>query len=457
MFKHFVVKMELSPYIKLMSRTYRDPIHKEIQLDSEDPAENLIIKLIDTKEMQRLRWIRQLGTGWFTFHGAEASRFPHSLGTMHVARLMFEKLTKEMELEPAQRQEYKALVLSSALLHDLGHAPFSHSSEAINNIKHEIWTEKIIDSPETEVNQTLEGFEAGFSKKVIAVLKKNYPVKFLSSIVNSQLDCDRFDYLLRDSFHTGTAYGNFDLGRVINSITVNPLHDCLVVSGEKGMLAVEDYLYARYSMYLQVYQHKKCLASDSLLLKLFKRVKLLIRNRRIAFIETPVFDWVSQPEKLKLNDFLQLDDTLIIHHIKRWANEQDVVLKDLAKRFMTRKIFKAEKISKESVLEEIQAEKSKELIKQNLDPEYYLDLVSIANKPYSFYNPEANDYQKAIFVETEDGSLKEISTISHVVKSLVSNDFSNNWLIYADLDLSSLSSSSSSATRFNSISRVTPI
>jgi uncharacterized protein len=457
MFKHFVVKMKLNPNIKLMSRTYRDPIHKEIQLDSEDPAENLIIRLIDTKEMQRLRWVRQLGTGWFTFHGAEASRFPHSLGTMHVARLMFEKLTKEMELEPAQRAEYKALVLSSALLHDLGHAPFSHSSEAINNIKHEIWTEKIIESPETEVNQVLEGFEAGFSQKVIAVLKKTYPVKFLSSIVNSQLDCDRFDYLLRDSFHTGTAYGNFDLTRVINSITVNPLHDCLVVSGEKGMLAVEDYLYARYSMYMQVYQHKKCLASDSLLLKLFKRVKLLIRNRRIAFIETPVFDWVSQPEKLKLNDFLQLDDTLIIHHIKRWTNEQDVVLKDLAKRFMTRKIFKAEKISKESVLEEIQSEKAKELMSQNLDPDYYLDIVSIANKPYSFYNPEANDYHKAIFVETQDGSLKEISTISHVVKSLVSNDFSNNWLIYADLDLSSLSSSSSSATRFNNISRVTPI
>ncbi|MEY3369485.1 MAG: hypothetical protein RLZZ361_155 [Cyanobacteriota bacterium] len=440
-----------------MSRTYRDPIHKEIQLDSEDKAENLIIALIDTKEMQRLRWIRQLGTGWFTFHGAEASRFPHSLGTMHVARLMFEKLTKEVDLEPALKEEYKALVLSSALLHDLGHAPFSHSSEAINNIKHEIWTEKIIASPETEVNQVLESFEPGFSQKVISVLKKTYPVKFLSSIVNSQLDCDRFDYLLRDSFHTGTAYGNFDLTRVINSITVNPLYDCLVVSGEKGMLAVEDYLYARYSMYMQVYQHKKCLASDSLLLKLFKRVKLLIRNRRIAFIETPVFDWVSQPEKLSLNNFLQLDDTLIIHHIKRWANEQDVVLKDLAKRFMSRKIFKAEKIAKDASIEDVQAEKSKELIKLNLDPDYYLDTVSIASKPYSFYNPDSSDYQKAIFVATDEGKLEEISKISHVVKSLVSNEFTSTWLIYADLDLSNLSSSSSSATRFNNISRVTPI
>ena len=223
------------------------------------------------------------------------------------------------------------------------------------------------------------------------------------------------------------------------------------------MLAVEDYLYARYSMYMQVYQHKKCLASDSLLLKLFKRVKLLIRNRRIAFIETPVFDWVSQPEKLSLNNFLQLDDTLIIHHIKRWASEQDVVLKDLAKRFMSRKIFKAEKIAKDASIEDVQAEKSKELIKLNLDPDYYLDTVSIASKPYSFYNPDSSDYQKAIFVATDDGKLEEISKISHVVKSLVSNEFTSTWLIYADLDLSNLSSSSSSATRFNNISRVTPI
>lgn len=418
-----------------MSRTYRDPIHKEIQLNSDDSAENLTIKLIDCKEMQRLRWIRQLGTGWFTFHGAEASRFPHSLGAMHVARLMFEKISKDLILEEAERREYKALVMSAALLHDIGHAPFSHSSEGINNIKHEFWTEKIIANPETEVHQTLENYEPGFSSKVIAVLKKTYPVKFLSGIVNSQLDCDRFDYLLRDSFHTGTAYGNFDLTRVINSITVNRLYDCLVVSGEKGMLAVEDYLYARYSMYLQVYQHKKCLASDSLLLKIFKRVKLLIRNRRISFIETPIFDWVSQPEKLSLQDFLQIDDTLLIHHIKRWANEQDIVLKDLAKRFMARKIFKAEKISKDQSPEEVQAERAKILMRQNLDPEYYLDLVSIASKPYSFYNPDSSDYQKAIFVETDDGRLEEISKLSHVVKSLVTNDFTNTWLIYQDCGL----------------------
>jgi HD superfamily phosphohydrolase len=124
---------------------------------------------------------------------------------------------------------------------------------------------------------------------------------------------------------------------------------------------------------------------------------------------------------------------------------------------MSRKIFKAEKIAKDASIEDVQAEKSKELIKLNLDPDYYLDTVSIASKPYSFYNPDSSDYQKAIFVATDEGKLEEISKISHVVKSLVSNEFTSTWLIYADLDLSNLSSSSSSATRFNNISRVTPI
>jgi HD superfamily phosphohydrolase len=415
-----------------MSRTYRDPIHSEIFLDSNNKVEKLLIDLIDSRELQRLRWIKQLGTSWLTFHGAEATRFPHSLGSMHVANLMFEKISRDLNLEKEKYDHYRALVLVAALLHDIGHSPFSHSSEDINDIKHEVWTQKLILSPETEINKLLETYQNGFAHDIAAILNKTYPVKFLSSIVNSQLDCDRFDYLLRDSFHTGTAYGNFDLNRVIASITVDTANDCLVVSGEKGMLAVEDYLYARYSMYMQVYQHKKCLASDSHLLKLFQRVKMLIRSKRISYLETGLLKWITSPENLTVTEFLNIDDTTVMHHIKHWAQEKDVILKDLAKRFLNRKLFKAEKIekseNKEEYLKELYLEKSAELKKLNLDPDYYLDIVTIASSRYSFYNPDASDFHKAIFVK-ENNELKEISTISHIVKSLVQNDFENSWMI----------------------------
>jgi HD superfamily phosphohydrolase len=411
-----------------MSRTYRDPIHKEIFLDSENKVEKLLIDLIDCRELQRLRWIKQLGTSWLTFHGAEATRFPHSLGSMHVANLMFEKLSRDLNLEKSKYDHYRALVLVAALLHDIGHSPFSHSSEDINDIKHEVWTQKLILSPETQINKVLESYQSGFAKDIASILNKTYPVKFLSSIVNSQLDCDRFDYLIRDSFHTGTAYGNFDLNRVIASITVDVENDCLVVSGEKGMLAVEDYLYARYSMYLQVYQHKKCLASDSHLLKLFQRVKILIRSKRIAYLETGLMKWITNPENLTVTEFLNIDDTTVMHHIKHWAQEKDLILKDLSKRFLSRQLFKAEKIEKGTDLKELYLEKSSSLKKDNLDPDYYLDIVTIASNPYNFYNPDASNFHKAIFVK-DHNQLKEISTISHIVKSLVQNDFENSWVI----------------------------
>lgn len=419
-----------------MSRTYRDPIHQEIFLDSKDAIENTLIELIDSQEMQRMRWIKQLGTAWFTFHGAEATRFQHSLGAMYIAKLMMEKFQKDLSLDQDTYQEYKALVLFAALLHDVGHAPFSHSSEDITGVKHEFWTQKIIKDSSTEINQILEKFQEGISEKVCQVLSKSYPVKFLSGIVNSQTDCDRFDYLLRDSYFTGTAYGNFDLNRVIASLTVDLENDCLVVVGEKGMLAVEDYLYARYSMYLQVYQHKKCLASDSLLLKLFERVKLLTRNRRISFLDDAVYKWIMQPETMSVEEYLELDDPNIIKHMKAWMKEKDIILRDLATRFLKRKLFKAQRINKGDNLEEIYKKKSEELRKMNLDPEFYLDIVTIASSSYSFYNPDTSNFFKAIFVKDNQGELKEISTISHVVNSLVKNDFENSWAVSINADKS---------------------
>ncbi len=412
-----------------MPRTYRDPIHREITLDERDSVEALLIKLIDTKELQRLRWIRQLGTSWFTFHGAEASRFQHSLGAMHVARLMLNQCLADLDLEPDTETSYRAAVMSAALLHDIGHGPFSHSCEQIIRINHEVWTRKLILSPETGVNQLLSAFDPKLPELVVQILDKTYPRKFLCNIVSSQIDCDRFDYLLRDSYYTGTAYGQFDLQRVISSISVNTEHDCLVVRGEKGMLAVEDYLYARYSMYLQVYQHKKCLATDSLLQKLFKRVKVLVRNKRITYLENELYSWVMNPDTLTVKDFLKIDDTYVLHHIKHWVDERDYILKDLARRFTERDIFKAYKVSDPAGLDTEIAALTEELRKRNLDAEYYIDVMKIASSPYSFYNPDASNYSRAIFVENNDGSLTEISQLSHVVNALVKNNYENTWLI----------------------------
>ena len=138
--------------------------------------------------------------------------------------------------------------------------------------------------------------------------------------------------------------------------------------------------------------------------------------------------WITNPENLTVTEFLNIDDTTVMHHIKHWAQEKDLILKDLSKRFLSRQLFKAEKIEKGTDLKELYLEKSSSLKKDNLDPDYYLDIVTIASNPYNFYNPDASNFHKAIFVK-DHNQLKEISTISHIVKSLVQNDFENSWVI----------------------------
>ena len=414
-----------------MSRTYRDPIHQEITLNSADRVEDLLIRLIDTREMQRLRWIRQLGTGWLTYHGAEGSRFQHSLGTMHVARKMFEQLSDSLQdLSPEILERYKALVLVSALLHDVGHGPFSHSCEEVLEIRHEDFTQRIILDSSTAINKTLRSFDSSLPDEVSSVLNKTHPVKFLSNIVSSQIDADRFDYLLRDSHFTGTNYGNFDLARVISSITLNKEHDCLAVFNGKGRLAVEDYLYARYSMYLQVYLHKKCLASDVMFKKLFERVKLLLVSKKIAFLEQNLFNWLSKGMNMDIQDFIEIYDTTIWHHIKHWVHEKDNILKDLARRFLDRDLFKAYQFNNEEEFQSLKQNALAKLKLRDMNPEYYIDRISIAAKPYSFYNPDKTNFSKAIFVQDQDsGELREISEVSPIVNSMVKNNFQNQYLI----------------------------
>ena len=121
-------------------RTYLDPVYGPIQLNLTCPTENLLAQIIDTREFQRLRRIKQMGSAWLTFHGAEHSRFSHSIGVMYVAKKMVNHLANNF---PAVNN-YKTEILVSALIHDVGHGPFSHTSEKLTGFSHELWTKRII-------------------------------------------------------------------------------------------------------------------------------------------------------------------------------------------------------------------------------------------------------------------------------------------------------------------------
>lgn len=411
-------------------RTYLDPIHQDIVLDRDKPAERLIIDLIDAVEFQRLRRIHQLGVSYFTFQGAEGSRFTHSVGVMHVAS----KLCDILAASTPHAEEERALILASALLHDVGHGPFSHVTEKILGYDHEDWSCKVI-SGDTQVREILDGFKEmpGLADKIVKVLKKTYSPHYVSHVVSSQLDCDRFDYLLRDSYMTGTAYGLFALQRILRSIEVDEENDRMVVVGEKGQIAVEDYLFARYSMYAQVYYHRKNLAARAMLGKLISRARHVLEKGKgvISFIDEPTALWLTGKE-LSVDDYLCLDDVQFFYHIKRWLKDKDTVLADLAFRFLNRRIFKASRINSRDPEEiaKIESQAKKAVADCGLDPEFYVGVESTGFRPYDYYRPESDHPQTNIVVRTESGEVKELSQLSLAVEALVKGNYESYWLVY---------------------------
>lgn len=418
---------------KANKRSYLDPIHHDIILDRTKPAEKLVIDLIDTQEFQRLRRVHQLGVSYFTFQGAEGSRFTHCVGVMSIAS----RLTDIFSENTPSVEAHRAVILASALLHDLGHGPFSHVTEKILDYDHEDWSCRIISS-DTEVNQVLSNYkhEDNLATKIVKVLKKQYAPKYLSHMVSSQLDCDRFDYLLRDSYMTGTEYGLFALPRILRSMEIDEQQDRIVVAGEKGQIAVEDYLFARYSMYAQVYYHKKNLAARALLAKIIKRACALIQTGSISFVDPPTRKWLTGAQ-LNVAEYLTLDDVQLNYHIKQWLSDPDPILSDLSHRFLHRKLFKAVRIPLENdpakrfkFIEEVEREACRLVKDSGFDPEYYVSTESNGFRPYDFYRPDSALPQTNIIIRTDTDEMRELSELSPTVEALVKGNYQSHWLIY---------------------------
>jgi hypothetical protein len=406
-------------------RTYLDPIHHEIVLDQDQPEERLIVDLIDTPEFQRLRRVRQLDVTSLTFQGAEGSRFTHSVGAMHVAHQAINLL----EQSSPRIKEFKALILATALLHDVGHGPYSHLTEKILEYNHEDWSCRII-CGNTEINKILRKHDRNLPDQISDVLKKQFTPQFVSHLISSQLDCDRFDYLLRDSYMTGTTYGNFALQRILSSMELDEANDRIIIVGEKGQIAVEDYLFSRYSMYSQVYYHRKNLAARALLVSLLERAHEL--GSQLNFVDPPTLKLLER-RQLDVSEYLLLDDVQMTYHIKRWSAGDDAILSDLASRFLNRQIFKATRLPVNPDTRKSIVETAKQAASEaGFDPKYYVATESTGFTPYDYYRPDSLHPATNIMVRTESGLIRELSEISVPVASLAVESFSTSWLIYPE-------------------------
>ena len=318
-------------------RVFHDPIHKEIIINSSKDEESMIMELIETEAFQRLRRIKQLGPASLIFHGAESSRFTHSIGVFCVARKIFRKL---VEIDP-DFEKNKFIVYGAALLHDLGHGPLSHTSEEIFDHNHENWSKSLINyySP---INSVLKKFGNDIPKKISELFSsKNLISHPMKTLISSEIDCDRLDYLLRDSYNTGTKYGLVDLERIISALTFSP--DGAIAIKPKGVIAIEHFLVLRNIMYRTIYNHRINEISSWILESIIKSIRNGLKDK--IWIDKSLNNWISYPKNLSFDDFLANDDTRLGYHLIRWKKEAPAPLSTLCKMFIDRQLLKATNIS----------------------------------------------------------------------------------------------------------------
>ncbi len=400
-----------------LERIYRDSVHDIIRLNTSTDEGRLIVALIDTPEFQRLRRIRQLGLAYFAYQAAEHSRFTHSLGAFHLAARMVAKLRVGYEISANDQ----TAVRIAALLHDLGHGPFSHVIENILGFHHEQFTIEAVLSTETQVGRLLSAFSTDLPESIAAIIRGDFRPRALAQLVSSQLDVDRMDYLLRDSMMTGAKYGIFDLEWIIKSIEINEADDHLYVSAP-GIYAVEDYLQARYYMYRQVYFHRTLRSAEAVLKVLLRRaIDLYAGGGDVWRVDGSAMEKILAGESLCLNEHLEIDDTDILFSIKRWQHSGDSILSDLSKRFLSRRLFKAFDLDMpESDRSAFVSDSRKIVASAGFDPNYYFVEDKAGNIPYSLYTKETADPKNLIFVEQgySKPEIREISSISPAVRGL---------------------------------------
>jgi len=401
----------------IVEKLYRDPIHDLIALHKNSADDRLLMRLIDTAPVQRLRRIRQLGLAYLAYQGAEHSRFTHSIGVMHIATRILDHLAKEW---PISRQQRLA-VRCAALLHDVGHGPFSHVFEQVTRISHEKWTEKIITDPRSEVFQILSEYSRRLPQQVVDILAGRSSPAFLSQIITSQLDSDRFDYLLRDSLMTGVKYGVYDLERLIKVLRLDRAGDRIVIA-PNGIPAVEKYLQARYHMYTQVYLHKTVRAAESMLILLLRRAASLLGQDKLATVGIcpHLLRVLADPENSDLDDFLATTDDSIMYALNCWQSSTDAPLRYLANGLLKRRLFKTIDISKVHNIHE-KLEKTKSLIRQaGMPPEYFFMVYESKNIAYRPYDPKEKQLSQHIVVEVSlpNGEYRDIAALSPVAAGL---------------------------------------
>jgi HD superfamily phosphohydrolase len=381
------------------NKIINDPVYGFLTIPSE-----LVFDIIQHPYFQRIRRIRQLGLTELIYPGASHTRFHHALGALNLMiRAVNVLKNKGVEITA---DETEAVYLA-ILLHDIGHGPFSHALEhtLIQGVKHEKISLWMMEKLNREQNGKLS--------LAIEIFKNNYPAKpFLSQLISGQLDMDRLDYLLRDSFYTGVSEGVVGAERIIHMLNVR--NGNLVVE-EKGIYSIEKFLVARRLMYWQVYLHKTAIAADELLLAILQRARVLAAQGYhlgsyqpiIHFLGRKIDESVFDDESLDV--YAELDDNDIFNALKVWKSHEDPVLSQLSACMLNRRLPKI--LIRQTPFLETDLEQFKPAVKERFGVNnedlmsYFLRFGVLENK---MYKSEGG----GILILSKDGSIRDLAAVS---------------------------------------------
>ena len=382
------------------TKVLKDPVHSYIHIHYE-----VIWNCLDSKEFQRLRRIRQLGGDFQVYPTAEHSRFSHSLGVYEIVRRMVTEI-KSLCVELTEYE--KVCVMLAGLLHDVGHGPFSHAFEHVTNHSHEEYTAKII-LGNTELNAILRDVSEKLPQDIVSIIQHTHENDILNQIVSGQLDADRMDYLLRDSYFTATSYGQFDLERILRTMRVRKTAEGrkVIVVKYTGIHSVEDYIMARYQMYWQVYYHPVARSYEAVFIQLFNRLKDIFKVDKDYFEDMKVLIPFLEKSEVSVDEYFKLDENSLLYCCALIQDKEDKIAADLAKRLQNRRLFEYVDYNEENLAQ------IKNMLKENnFDERYYLKIENIEASVYSPYKG------RKILIEKLNGDIVALEKASTIVESI---------------------------------------
>jgi HD superfamily phosphohydrolase len=393
--------------------TFADVVHQSVSFSQDDPAEHLVLTLLDTRWFQRLRDISQTANTRLVYMFSEHSRFGHSLGVAYLAKLVLNKLAAKY---PDTVTPWRPAILAAALLHDVGHlAPGSHTAFKTwfpgQPDSHEALAELVLTN-DAEISAVLNGFSPDLTSQVLSILAESddIPAWTWQIISGGGWNVDRGNWSTVDSVLAGVSYGKYNIPALVDSIVITEDNNLALM--ENRLDAMLHFMVSRHAMYRQIYQHRVLLASDMLNKAVVQRARDL--GDAVPFADAPMREALAAKDVhgLSLSTMFQMRESWWRYHLSRWAEGSDETLRDLSDRILHRRLFKTVRISENR--DELVQHARETLAACGQDPRYYLHEISTADM-------HAGDTRQSMLVQLDSGKVITLHEADPMFKAMVTD------------------------------------